>query len=1002
MRQMFLLLILWSFTYPVMSQTVQWANEVISFSSQYEDDYYAAHQALGVPNALMNERLNYMAWVPKKEESMVGEYLQVGFKTAMKIQQVAVAESLNPGAIYRISAFDRDGKKHVIYEQKGVKGTMKPARIFRHKFPLTEYYVKSIKLELNTKAVPGSNQIDAIAISDSADDIKPRVSVLRYEEEVAQPEELGVAVNSIYSERLPIITPDGQTLFFTRKEHPKNIGADNKDDIWVSYRKDDDTWSSAVNIGIPLNNDDHNFVVATDPSSKQLYLGNDYDKSTEGISISKKEGRSWSKPKGMKIEDHYNDSPFVGYHVNINGDVLLMSVQRKEGFGERDFYVSFKRKNNEWTKPKNLGTTINTVNTENSIFLAADNQTIYFSSNGHPGYGGFDMFMSRRLDNSWTKWSKPKNLGKNINSKENDFNYTIPASGEYAYFASGSMDDSDLYRIKLPKEVQPKPVALVKARLVDAETGELVDGQLSVQKIGNKNKKTKPNTSDEHQIVLPFGSDVGIYAERDGYFSVSESVALSDSKFKELDGNGSPPSETSSVDNSEIDRLQLQLKVLKKELARLEKKRDQARSKPSTVANKVNAEDAELERLRNKFNDLSEDEPSDKKDKIAKEEDSSGDDELDALRKRFNQHYKKEHADSSVKDDVDEDTEEDPELAEMKRRFNQHYNKKETPKKEDKPDQVAEIEQEEKLETEEGASVDFEAYQEDMRQELTIELTPQIKKELHRELFVEAKRDLNTDIRSKLTPEIEAAVKKQLRKNLEKADIVNYEPQVSEAERVKISPLIEEELRDNLGNKIEKELRLSMKEPIKTEIQQEMEYAIKRSAEKEVRAELQQQLKEQAKAEKEQTIAATPQEEEAEEDIPTKPAYKEVEKEILLVPIKIGQIIPMNNIFFAANESKLKKESFGELDRVLAFLEENPNLIVEVGGHTNGWCSHEFAHELSTDRSKVVMNYFLSKGIESKRIQNRGYGKTNPVATNDTRTGRSKNQRVELKILEIK
>ena len=115
----------------------------------------------------------------------------------------------------------------------------------------------------------------------------------------------------------------------------------------------------------------------------------------------------------------------------------------------------------------------------------------------------------------------------------------------------------------------------------------------------------------------------------------------------------------------------------------------------------------------------------------------------------------------------------------------------------------------------------------------------------------------------------------------------------------------------------------------------------------------------------------------------------------------MGQIIPMNNVFFDANQSSLKEMSFAELDRVVAFLEQNSNLIVEVGGHTNGWCSHEFASELSRNRAASVADYFKSKGISENHIQFKGYGKTNPITDNNTLSGRKKNQRVELKILEI-
>lgn len=998
MRNLFSLIVfIGLFTQIVAAQTIQWASEVINVSSQYEDDYYAAKQALGVPNALMNRELHYMAWVPKKEDSSFGEHLQVGFQTPMKIQQVAVAESHNPGAIIRIKAIDKNGKSHTIYENKKPKGTMESARIFRHKFPLTEYYVKELRLELHTSAVPGSNQIDAIGISDSDEDIKSRVSLLRYKEEVEAPESLGTTINSNFPERLPIISTDGQTLFFARKQHPKNMGAENKDDIWLAYRQKDDTWSQAQNIDSPLNNDDHNFVVASNPSGEILFLGNDYDKNQEGISITQRKGNTWSKPKAIKIEDHYNDSEFVGYHVNVDGDVLLMSVERKEGLGDRDFYVSFKRRDG-WTKPQNLGKTINTVSCENSIFLAADNRTIYFSSNGHPGYGGFDMFVSKRLDNTWTKWSKPKNLGKKINTKQNDFNYTIPASGEYAYFSSGSMENSDLYRIKLPQEVQPDPVALITAKIVDDE-GNPIDGKLNIQKIGKKYKKTRSEEEDKHQLVFRFGDNIGIHAEKEGYFSSSENIALAQTQLQELDGESSPPKARPSATKDEPNELQIEIRDLKKDIASLE--RERKNTKPVQVR-PSSKNDPELQKLKQKYNRLlGVEEPATAQEAVAEttQPQSNGDSELDAMKRRYNQHYNQEESkpssSSKPKRNPSSNNKKDDELAAMKERFNKHYGEEDEEPIAEKPQEKPSSKKEESA----PAEIDFEAYQEEVRQELIAELTPEIREELQEELYTETKQKLDEQLREQLQPDIEKDIRQQLQKNIEE-DVKNElrqenESSVREALTEELRDEIEADLRKTLQPQLEAELRRQLTKKVKDELRLEMEYAAKKELQEALKTELEQQKDEPVQSE----IDLPKLEDEEAEN--TEPAYKEVEKEIVLIPIKVGQVIPMNNIFFDANKSSLKEASYTELERVLDFLNANPSLVVEVGGHTNGWCSSEFAHELSTDRAKVVMDFFKQKGVPVNRVQHRGYGKTKPIASNDTKTGRRKNQRVELKILEI-
>ncbi len=978
------------------AQRIQWASELVAFSSQYAEEDYAAIQALGVPNAFYHNTHNYMAWVPKSESSNLGEYIHVGFDDPMRIQQVAVAESLNAGAISRIWAITDGGKKHKIYENKSPKGILSGPRLFQHTFPKTDYYVAELKIELATKAVDGSNQIDAIAISDSRTPIKVKINEVKYASSIGKAENLGVNINSGYPERLPIISPDGKTLFFTRKQHPQNIGKENNDDIWVAYKKNN-TWSKAINIAAPLNDEDHNFVVATNTVGDVLFLANDYNKRKEGVSTAEKKGRFWSKPNPLQIENHYNDSKYVSYYVNIDGDILLMSVQRREGYGQRDFYVSFKRGGNRWSEPKNMGKTINSVGSENSIFLAADGKTIYFSSNGHPNHGGYDMFMSRRLDDSWTRWSEPKNLGRQINSDLNEFNYTIPASGDYAYFSAGSMQDSDLFRIPLPEELQPEPVTLLTAKIIDAETGRAVKGKLKLQDFDDSKDKALKGEEDEYQLVLPYGEDVGLVAEKQGYFSVSENMELSKKALKELDGDGAKPKRTTN--SASIDRLQLKLNRVKDEMASLDKERKRKRNTPTSYEQKPQQDDSELAYLKNKFNSISKDKPSNSTSSRQTDVATSDDPELERLKRKFNQHYNKKRTPSSTRSNRSIPKEEDDELAAMKRKFNKHYEKEEervveAPPKEDKMPVPSEDE------------FDFDAYQDQVRIDLANELTPKVKEELQDQLYTEVRRelekDLDAELRQQLSPTVEADVRKRLLKELEeevKRDLKkDYTAQVEEDLRYELEDEIEEDLRNHLEDQVEKDLKRELKEEVKEDLRREMEYAVRRELEKELRMEIQQKMKAQAQAEKENNTTVTTTQT---QENPIEPEYQEVEKEILLIPIKVGQIIPMNNIFFDANESSLKTESETELQRVLGFLKDNSNLVVEVGGHTNGWCSHEFAHELSTDRSSVVRQYFIDKGIPENRIQNRGYGKTNPIATNDTRAGRKKNQRVELKILEI-
>ncbi len=1017
MNRLFILIALLYSASTSIAQTTQWASKVVAFSSQFGDKDYSANQVLGVPNAIFNTRLTQMAWVPKKEASNTGEFIRVEFKQAMSIQQVAVAESLNAGAIARIYLFDTNGKKYKIYENKNPKFAGQK-QLFRHTFDRTGYKVKELKLELNTKAIEGSNQIDAIAISSSSVPIKAKeIDVLEYESDVEKAERLSVQVNSTVPERLPIISPDGQTLYFARKYHPQNIGEENHDDIWVAFREPDFSWSRAVNIGPPLNDKDHNFVVSMNPAGDILYLANDYrSNAKDGISVSYKKGRVWTRPKTLKIKNHYNDNKFVNYHVNIDGNIILMSVERKEGFGERDLYVSFKGSNEEWSEPKNMGSTINSVASENSVFLAADGKTIYFSSNGHPGYGGYDMFMSRRKDDTWTNWTKPQNLGPNINTKHNDYNYTIPASGEYAYFASDNTQGmSDLYRIRLPKEIQPEPVTLITGRIIDAETQQPISAKLKYQQLDNENDNRSLNAKEdgEYQLILPFGEDIGMYAEVDGYFSVSENMELSGLELEVLDSDGDPASFQSNsskkTTDPEIEKLQLSLNKLNKEIGTIEKKRNKTSDLQSSNPpnRKLHRSDPELNALKKQYIKILKEEKEEKDEtSVTNSSTSNSDVELDAMKKKFKKHHTpNNNAPSSVMNP--EDPTEDQELSDMKKRFEKFKKKEttETPPKTDSsitnPSSATSPNNEQDL-TDEA----FEQYKQEVQDDLEKEFSNQIKLELFKALFDDLAKEQEQALDNHTKKRFRNTIKEDVRKNFEE-DITqqirkDIKKVISTNEEDEIVSKIKQDIRKTIKEEVQEDLRSELREPLEKEINREFDYLLKKDKEKQLRKTLEEKIETQIQEEKKKTNTTTPI-----QTVKPKPLltenlkYQELEMDILLLPIKVGQVIPMNNVFFDANKASLKNLSNTELNRVVDFLKKNTNLVIEVGGHSNGWCSHDFANQLSHDRAKEVANYFIQKGIPNKRIQYHGYGKTKPIASNETLEGRKKNQRVELKIIEL-
>lgn len=536
--------ILLSFTSTALfAQQITWADKALEASSYYDngkayDQQFGASQAVGPPNVLPAGRVSPVAWCPARENARQDEWVKVGFSTPLYGNYVTIHESLNPGAITHIYAYNAFGEELLVYENLGNQGNGSKSRLLTVEIVNTGFEIAALKLVLSTVDIPGWNQIDAVGLSLQ----HPNFALEVNEVEGTQPDEkesLGELINSPYHEVNPIISPDGQTLFFTRKNHPSNTMAETiNDDIWFAA-KHHDSWSQAIQMKPPLNNKGHNFVSAITPDGNTMLLGNKYLKSgyvTEGISISQKTDNGWSFPEPLKVQNYYNYHVHSEFFLSNSRKVLLLAIERRDGIGSRDIFVSFKRGDGQWTKPKNLGPVVNTADTELTPFLASDEKTLYFASAGHPGYGKTDMFVTTRLDDSWTNWSTPRNLGSFFNSEAWDASYTLDASGEYVYFVSykgSNRNSADLFRAKLPLEARPDPVVLVSGRVLNVKTGEPVMAEISYESYV-EGKPIGDASSDAitgaYKITLPAGEKYSFFAFASGYFSELASLDLRDVK----------------------------------------------------------------------------------------------------------------------------------------------------------------------------------------------------------------------------------------------------------------------------------------------------------------------------------------------------------------------------------------------------------------------------------------------------------------------------------------
>jgi outer membrane protein OmpA-like peptidoglycan-associated protein len=531
--RIFILLIFISL--PSLAQKVKWASQIISVSSEYKDpllgkEYRALH-VLGRPSKFPKMAASPSAWQSMTPDSPDGEYLLVGFDTTMAVNQVAIFENSGAGSIISVDGLDQNNK--IFPLRTFAPGyALSSSQVTYIRLPSkTSFKLKGIKISFNSLRVKGYSQIDAIGISDSDEPIENSLKLNSDANAFQARENLGNAINSKFNEICPVVSPDGQKLYFTRWKHPDNLGANKNQDIWVSNWQPDRTWSKATLYPAPINNDENNAVCGITPNGKTLLLNNVYGKDgtmEKGVSFSflLRTGE-WSFPKALKIINFKNKSEFSEYTLAPNGKVLIMTTETKDTYGGKDIYVSFLNADDSWSEPKNVGPVVNTGEAESTPFIAPDGVTMYFSSSGHVGYGNNDIFLSRRLDDTWQNWSVPENLGPIVNTPQWDGYFSVSAKGDYAYFSSteNSIGAEDIYRIKIPEKARPLTLIQLTGQVINQKTKEPMAARLLI--------KSKFNPSDtlsidydpyvgDYSFMWPAKKAFTVQIKKAGYFSKVE------------------------------------------------------------------------------------------------------------------------------------------------------------------------------------------------------------------------------------------------------------------------------------------------------------------------------------------------------------------------------------------------------------------------------------------------------------------------------------------------
>lgn len=353
------------------------------------------------------------------------------------------------------------------------------------------------------------------------------------------PQNLGKNINSKYDEYWPSLSADEQTMVFTEKLpiDPNNpeVYRNRQEDFYYSDVVDG-KWSVAKTEGPPLNTPGNEGAQTISADGKLMIFTGCNRRDGYGncdLYFSKKEGDNWTIPQNMGKPIN-TTARETQPSLSSDGKTIYFASNRPGSKGNLDIWKSDVKEDGSWSNPVNLGDSINTTSDDQSPFIHPDNQTLYFSSKGWPGMGGYDLFMSRRIND--TLWTKARNLGYPINTNYNEVGMIVNAKGTTAYYSSnrfGGFGGDDIYSFDLYKEVRPTMVSYMKGRVFDAETKAPLNARFELIDLASaKNIMDAWSNSDGSFLVcIPEGKDYALNVNRKGYLFYSDNFKMTHGDF---------------------------------------------------------------------------------------------------------------------------------------------------------------------------------------------------------------------------------------------------------------------------------------------------------------------------------------------------------------------------------------------------------------------------------------------------------------------------------------
>lgn len=329
-------------------------------------------------------------------------------------------------------------------------------------------------------------------------------------------------LNEYRLQYFPVLTADGEQILFTKRDGTGNF---DKEDIFTAFADGNGSWTQPKSLAQAINSAFNEGTCSVTADGKILIYTSCDTPDSQGscdLYIAYKVNGEWQRPTNMgtKVNSRSWDSQ---PSLSADGRVLFFSSNRRGGFGGNDIWYTVRQNDGSWSEAKNLGSLVNTPKDEISPFMFFNNEILFFASDGHQGFGGMDIFLSRVKDGSF---QKPENLGLPINDHLEQVALFITAKKDYAYYTELTKEDEEndrslLYRFKFPEEIYlGENLMVTEGKVLNAKTGQPVDATLSLVSLTNDSTLYQfqaDGKSGEFTMLYPENAVSGLYVEKRGF-----------------------------------------------------------------------------------------------------------------------------------------------------------------------------------------------------------------------------------------------------------------------------------------------------------------------------------------------------------------------------------------------------------------------------------------------------------------------------------------------------